>query len=238
MTRSSARSGHSSLRSAIVLALVLSGEPGIGKTILGGRHRGGTRHTTSDPYLSRRRGRGVIVVRRAVRAPLPVLDETISLLVPPPAESTRGGAAARRTRRRGSGRSCDRSRRPRRPLYLGPTRPRRRRRRRHAVARPRLRPHDADRVRRLHAERVGLLGTLRRTPERRVSWFEARWCVRGGTNRTAHGWSALPECDPQPAARQARTGTDAPELARVQEATAGNPFFALGTRSRAHSNEH
>ncbi len=81
--------------------------------------------------------------------------------------------------------------------------------------------------RRLNAERVGLLGTFRRTPEKRVSSFEVeRAFAAGRVGQLSVGPLRPSEMH---ALLQQRLSLEMtrPELARVHEATAGNPFFAL-----------
>ena len=81
--------------------------------------------------------------------------------------------------------------------------------------------------RRLHAERVGLLGTLRRTPERRVSSFELDGVFAEGRIEQLTVGPLSPSAIHSLLRDRLGLELTRPELARVQEATAGNPFFAL-----------
>ena len=229
MTTSSARSGHSSLRSAIVLARSCcpasrgSARPSCGRPA-------SRRHATHD--IGSLPARGVEAEASLSFAGLsellsPVLDETISLLVPPRQRALEVALLLAE------------------PGDVAPDA--------HAIG---LAVHDvvctlAQRgpvvvavddmqwldpasahtmqiaFRRLQAERVGLLGTLRRTPERRVSSFE----LDGGFAEGRIEQLTVGPLSPSAihSLLRDRLGLELtrPELARVQEATAGNPFFAL-----------
>lgn len=81
-------------------------------------------------------------------------------------------------------------------------------------------------LRRLRAERVGLLATLRTGPEGAVAFELDRGVVEVRRQRITVGPLSLGAVH---ALLRERLGLELtrPELARVQEATAGNPFFAL-----------
>ena len=104
--------------------------------------------------------------------------------------------------------------------------PRSRRARRRSVARPGLGRRAADRVSASERGAVGLLATVRQAPEVGEPFELERVFPDGRLERLSLGPLSLGALH---RLLEERLGLELtrPELARVQEATAGNPFFAL-----------
>ena len=195
---------------------------------LGSGRRGGARALRPGPDLPRRRGRGVALLRRALRSARQRARGGGALARAPAtarardrAAARRAGRAWRRTRTRSGspcstccvswpskGRCSSRSTTP-----SGSTRP----------PPPCCRSRFDD----LRDEPIGLLATVRKAPERRRRHSSSSASFPDGRlERISLGPLSLARVH---RLLEERLGLDLtrPELARVQEATAGNPFFAL-----------
>ena len=197
---------------------------------LGGGRRGGARTGFgSRPDLPRRRGRGLALVRRRSRScSRPCSTRSAPSLRAAAPAGARGRAAARRAGRVASGSARDRARRARRAARPGRARPGASSRSTTCSGSTRPRPAcSRSRSGGCARSRVGLLATLRHgTGDREPVRARARRSRRSGSSGSTLGPLSLGAVH---RLLEERLGLELtrPELARVQEATAGNPFFAL-----------